>query len=70
MPLATDIVSEQFDISLNSFSNFDETYRKCSTASLMTGLDFGCQRSKVKVTAGRHRGKGINIDVRVSKFIS
>ena len=36
---------------------------------MMTDLDSGGQRLKVKVTAGRRVGKGIHVDDAVSKSI-
>jgi len=36
---------------------------------LITWLDFGGQRSKVKVTAGRRDGEDIHVDTEVSKFV-
>ena len=35
----------------------------------MTWLDFGCHRSKVKVTAGRGAGEGKHVDAVASKSI-
>jgi len=52
-----------------SLSNLDETYRE---RLLMTWLDFECQRSKVKFTAGLSTvcdGKGIQVDAGTSKSI-
>ena len=47
---------------MNYLSNLDETYKKYSSALLMTWLDSGVHRSKVKVTAGRQLGEGIHVD--------
>jgi len=55
---------------MNGFSSLDETYRKYSIALIwMISLDFEGHRSKVKVTAVRRIGEGIDVDAGPSKSV-
>jgi len=45
---------------MNGLSNLGETYRECSLAHTDELIRFG--RSKLKVTTGHQRGKGIHVD--------
>jgi len=44
---------------MNSLSNLSDSYREYSLALMMTRLDSGGQKLRVKVTARRRGGEGI-----------
>jgi len=52
---------------MNGSNNLDETYREYLMAPTDDWLDYGGQRSKVKVIAGCN--EGIHVDAGASKYI-
>jgi len=50
---------------MNGLNNFDKTDWEYSLSPMMTWLDSGGQRSKVKVTAGCRGGEGVHVGIDV-----